>query len=133
MADLIQKLEALYDEKMQSAGETTRAQALYDRILTNINSVISAGNTFDVDGFIKVYSITVETNLLLDETGDVQHKDLDRLTFCKNNKSYLEWYFNKQLNTSGYKFTITIDCVHSNSLLNKKTKTTLNILLHRQR
>jgi hypothetical protein len=131
MADLIQKLEALYDEKMHLAGESTRAQALYDRILTNLNSTIADGNTFSDDGIIKVYSITVETSLLLDESNYVQHKDLDRIKYCKNNKSYLEWYFNKQLNLPGYKFSISVDCEHSNSLLNKKTKTTLNILLQR--
>ncbi len=131
MAELIQKLEDLYDEKMQAAGEATKARALYDRILTNMSLSITSGNTFNNDGFIVVYSIAVETSLLLDETNDVQHKDLDRLKYIKNNKSYLEWYFNKQLNNPSYKFSIVVECGHSNSLLNKKTKTTLNILLQK--
>lgn len=131
MSELIQKLEELYNVKQSNLGESTKAQALYDKILDDMNKAVVDGNTFDSNGDLVVYTVQIETNLLNDFNDDVQRKNLSRLNYIKANRSYLEWYFTKALSVPGYRFVIKTNFTNENSLLNKKTKTTLNILLQR--
>lgn len=132
--DLADKLEELWNAQMATRGEPTKAQALYDKILSSISLSILSNKSYDSGHRLVVYSIQAESGLLPDQDADQieRDKNLNRISYIRSNKEYLEWYFTTQFGVPNLKFVIEIDTVHVNTLLNKKTKTILNIVLQRR-
>jgi hypothetical protein len=133
MNSLIQELETIHDTKLSEQGELAKAQALYDKILSKMQSLVHSKETFNSDGSLLVYQI-VAIQLSIPEPGiDTEQAEqaLARINYIRNNKIYLEWFLNKQLNNPNYSFKIDISITNENSYVYKKTKTILNILLKR--
>jgi hypothetical protein len=132
-ADLIERLENLRDTDIGTRGDQIKADALYQKILSNLQLAISNRITFDDSGQLSVYALTTEVGLLGATDGELLQYEAahNRIKYIKTNQVYLEWYFNKQISSPKYKYKIVITTEHENTILNKKTKTTLNIVLHR--
>lgn len=131
--EMVSELEAIYDNQMTFSGDLTKAKALYDKIILELQSCVTKGTSFNDAGQIEVYTLRAESNNIPvpDAECELYSKNITRINYIRANRVYLEWYFNKQLNQPGYKYFIKIDKIFEDSLIDRKTITILNIVLQR--
>lgn len=131
--DLIKILDNMYIAEIEMPQFRAKLESLKNKIIESLEKHIETNNTFNNQGQLICYTIEFEKTSSPSTDDDIceNHKNLVKCKFINQYKHQIEAYLNRTLCDASHKFTIDSTTSTDISSICRKTKTTLNIVLHR--